>query len=47
MTDPISDLIIRIKNANLARHSEVTAPHSKMAEVVKILPLIIIWPVTR
>jgi len=38
MTDPISDLITRIKNANLARHAEVTAPHSKMAEaVVKIL----------
>jgi small subunit ribosomal protein S8 len=38
MTDPISDLISRIKNANLARLQEVVAPHSKMAEaVVKIL----------
>lgn len=38
MTDPIADLITRIKNANLARHQEVKAPHSKMSEaVVKIL----------
>ncbi|HCC84898.1 MAG TPA: 30S ribosomal protein S8, partial [Candidatus Pacebacteria bacterium] len=38
MNDPISDLITRIKNANLARHAEVVAPHSKLSEaIVKIL----------
>jgi small subunit ribosomal protein S8 len=38
MTDPIADLITRIKNANLARHQEVKVPHSKMNEaIVKIL----------
>lgn len=30
MTDPIADMIIRIKNALLARHSEVVIPHSKL-----------------
>lgn len=38
MHDPISDLITRIKNANLARHAVVVAPHSKLSEaIVKIL----------
>lgn len=30
MTDPIADMIIRIKNALLARHSQVIVPHSKI-----------------
>lgn len=30
MTDPIADMIIRIKNALLARHSQVVVPHSKI-----------------
>ncbi len=30
MTDPIADLIIRIKNALLARKKEVVLPHSKI-----------------
>lgn len=30
MTDPIADMIIRIKNALLARHSQVVIPNSKI-----------------
>jgi small subunit ribosomal protein S8 len=30
MTDPIADMIIRIKNALLARHSQVIIPNSKI-----------------
>lgn len=30
MTDPIADLLIRIKNAHLARHEEVLVPYSKI-----------------
>lgn len=38
MTDPIADMIIRIKNALLARHSEVSMPHSKLKQsIAKIL----------
>ncbi len=34
MIDPVSDLIIRIKNAVLARKGEVRVPHSKMKQAV-------------
>lgn len=34
MTDPIADMIIRIKNALLARHSEVSIPHSKIKQAI-------------
>lgn len=38
MTDPIADMIIRIKNAFMAGLSEVSMPHSKMKEAIaKIL----------
>ena len=38
MTDPISDLLTRIRNALLARHSTVNVPASRMKlEIVKIL----------
>jgi len=38
MTDPIADMIIRIKNALMARHESVIVPHSKMKEEIsKIL----------
>ena len=30
MTDPISDMLIRIKNAQAVRHEEVSMPFSKM-----------------
>lgn len=38
MTDPIADMLTRIKNAILARHNELEVPHSKVKEaIVKIL----------
>ena len=30
ITDPISDMIVRIKNANARRHKTVLMPHSKL-----------------
>lgn len=38
MTDPISDLLIRLKNAARAGHEEVRLPYSKMkAQIASIL----------
>lgn len=38
VTDPIADMLVRIKNANLRRHSSVDIPYSKMKEkLVEIL----------
>lgn len=38
MNDPIADMIIRIKNALMARRDEVVVPHSKLkAQIGKIL----------
>ncbi len=38
MTDPISDMITRIRNANMAKHESVEMPSSKMKiEIAKIL----------
>ncbi|OGQ02258.1 MAG: 30S ribosomal protein S8 [Deltaproteobacteria bacterium RBG_19FT_COMBO_58_16] len=38
MTDPIADMLTRIRNAIQARHAEVTMPASKVkAEIAKIL----------
>ena len=38
MTDTVADMIIRIKNAYMARHSDVTMPASKQREsIAKIL----------
>ena len=38
MNDPIADMIIRIKNALLARHETVVIPHSKLkAQIGQIL----------
>jgi small subunit ribosomal protein S8 len=38
MTDPIADLLTRIRNAHGARHGSVDVPNSKMkAEIAKIL----------
>jgi small subunit ribosomal protein S8 len=38
MTDPISDLLTRIRNAHGARHHEVVVPASRMKEaIVRIL----------
>lgn len=38
MTDPIADLLTRIRNAQAARHDEVVAPASRIKEaIVRIL----------
>ena len=38
MTDPIADLLTRIRNASRARHQKVTVPWSRLKEnIVKIL----------
>ena len=38
MTDPISDMVSRIRNAGIARHSETWCPHSKLkAGIAKLL----------
>jgi small subunit ribosomal protein S8 len=38
MNDPISDMIIRIKNALMAKHDEVSIPHSNVkAQIGQIL----------
>jgi len=34
MTDPIADMIIRIKNALAARHQDVAIPYSKMKQTI-------------
>ena len=34
MTDPIADMLVRIKNAIMAKHKEVKIPHSKMKEKI-------------
>ncbi|MDQ7031213.1 MAG: 30S ribosomal protein S8 [Desulfonauticus sp.] len=38
LSDPIADLLTRIRNAHLARHKEVVVPASKLkAEILRIL----------
>jgi small subunit ribosomal protein S8 len=38
VTDPIADMLTRIRNANMARHEEVEIPYSKIKwEIAKIL----------
>jgi len=38
MTDPISDMLTRIRNANRNKFAKVAMPHSKMkAEIAKVL----------
>ena len=38
MTDPIADMLTRLRNANAAYHESVTMPHSKIkANIAKIL----------
>lgn len=34
MNDPIADMIIRIKNALMARHDEVVIPHSRVKQQI-------------
>jgi len=38
MTDPIGDMLARIRNAGIARHQETWCPHSKVkASIAKLL----------
>jgi small subunit ribosomal protein S8 len=38
LSDPISDMLTRIRNANMAEHDTVQIPHSKMkSEIARIL----------
>ena len=38
MTDPIADLLARIRNAQTAKHDTVAVPHSQLKQgIVKIL----------
>ncbi len=38
MTDPISDMLSRIRNAGIARHAETWCPHSKLkAAIARLL----------
>ena len=34
MTDPIADMLTRIRNANIAMHDEVSMPSSKLKEAL-------------
>ena len=34
MTDPIADMLTRIRNGTMARHDRVEMPHSKLKERV-------------
>lgn len=37
MTDPIADMLTRVRNALMVKHQEVVVPHSKMKEAVAVL----------
>ncbi len=37
MTDPIADMLTRIRNSNMARHDRVEMPHSKLKERVAVV----------
>ncbi|SJZ45971.1 30S ribosomal protein S8 [Mycoplasmopsis verecunda] len=38
ITDPIADLVVRVKNANARKHKTVTIPYSKQKEaIVKLI----------
>ena len=39
MTDPIADMLTRIRNANTAMHDEVRMPSSKLKEALATLLL--------
>lgn len=34
MTDPIADMLTRVRNANIAKHDDVSMPSSKMKEAL-------------
>ena len=34
MTDPIADMLTRVRNANIAKHDDVVMPSSKLKEAL-------------
>jgi small subunit ribosomal protein S8 len=34
ITDPIADMLTRVRNAGMARHPQVAMPHSKIREAI-------------
>jgi small subunit ribosomal protein S8 len=50
MTDPVADMLTRLRNANSAHHETVSMPHSKLktgiAEILKAEGYIASWDVT-
>ncbi len=34
MTDPVADMLTRVRNANIAKHDDVTMPSSKLKEAL-------------
>ena len=49
MTDPVADMLTRLRNANTAHHEQVSMPHSKLktglAEILKREGYIASWDV--
>ncbi|MCP4393501.1 MAG: 30S ribosomal protein S8 [Alphaproteobacteria bacterium] len=37
ITDPIADMLVRIKNANQRKHKDVAMPHSKVKENIAVI----------
>ena len=50
MTDPVADMLTRLRNANSAHHDSVTMPSSKLkthvAEILKSEGFIAVWEVS-
>ena len=44
MTDPIADMLTRIRNGNVAYHDEIRMPSSKLKEALAAIPPQDIWP---
>ena len=40
MTDPIADMLTRIRNANTAKHDTVDVPSSKMKVISSLMSLL-------
>ncbi|UUZ45424.1 30S ribosomal protein S8 [Janibacter limosus] len=51
MTDPIADMLTRVRNANSAHHDEVSMPYSKLkshiAEILRAEGFIVGWEVAE
>jgi small subunit ribosomal protein S8 len=51
MTDPVADMLTRLRNANSAHHDTVSMPHSKLkvniAEILKAEGYIAAWEISE